>query len=184
MKLISSPIAIVLILILVIGCNSETKKKQLVDDQPRRIELLFLGHELEHHNSGSYFPILATALTKNGINITYTEDLNDLNAENLNLYDGLIVYANHENINSSQEKALLDFVSEGNAFIPIHAASFCFKNSEAYIDLVGAQFKDHSTDTFTALITKKEHPSMTNVSEFEAWDETYVHDKIAENITI
>lgn len=184
MKYVSASISIILIGILVIGCNSETKKKPFVDDQPRRIELLFLGHELEHHNSSAYFPILATALTKDGINITYTEDVDDLNSDNLDLYDGLIVYANHESISSAQEKALLDFVYEGNAFIPIHSASFCFKNSEAYIDLVGAQFKEHSTGTFTALITKKVHPSMINTKEFEAWDETYIHDKIAENITV
>ncbi|MEP3208115.1 MAG: PVC-type heme-binding CxxCH protein [Maribacter sp.] len=168
----------------VLGCNSETKKRALPDDQPRRIELLFLGHEMEHHNSSAYFPILATALTKDGINITYTEDVNDLNTENLNLYDGLIVYANHESINPSQEQTLLDFVSTGNAFIPIHSASFCFKNSPKYIDLVGAQFKEHDTLTFSATITNTTHPLMENVTEFEAWDETYVHDKIADDITV
>lgn len=184
MKFISLCTAFVLLLMLVIACNSETNKKQLPDDQPRRIEMLFLGHELEHHNSGVYFPILATALAKEGINITYTEDVNDLNADNLDLYDGLIVYANHEAINPSQEKALLDFVSEGNAFIPIHSASFCFKNSPKYIDLVGAQFMEHDTLTFSPSITNAAHPLMKNVTEFEAWDETYVHDKIADDITV
>jgi hypothetical protein len=58
-------------------------------------------------------------LTKDGIKITYTQDVNDLNSDNLDLYDGLIVYANHESIYSSQEKALLNFVSDGNTFIPI-----------------------------------------------------------------
>ncbi|MDB4292579.1 ThuA domain-containing protein [Maribacter sp.] len=171
-------------ILLFIGCESEDKKKELADDQPRRIEMLFLGHDLEHHNSGAYFPILATALTKDGINITYTEDVDDLNSANLDLYDGLIVYANHESINSCQEKALLDFVSEGNAFIPIHSASFCFKNSPEYIDLVGAQFMEHDTLTFSASITNKEHPLMKNVTDFEAWDETYVHAKIADDITV
>ena len=167
-----------------VGCISKTSKEIALDDAPRRIELLFLGHDLEHHNSRAYFPILASALTQDGINITYTEEVNDLNSENLNLYDGLIVYANHENIKPAQEKALLDFVSEGNAFIPIHAASFCFKNSPEYIDLVGAQFMKHGTGTFTASITDKAHPLMKAVTEFEAWDETYVHDKIAKDITV
>ena len=122
-----------------LGCKSDTKKEIAADDAPRRIEMLFLGHELEHHNSRAYFPMLATALTNDGINITYTEELNDLNEKNLELYDGLIIYANHESIDPAQEKALLNYVSEGHAFIPIHSASFCFKNSPAYIDLVGAQ---------------------------------------------
>jgi len=183
MKRIFQNICVVLTLSLFFSCNS-SEKEQKTDDTPRRIELLFLGHEIEHHNSRAYFPMLASALTRDGVNITYTEDVTDLNDENLDLYDGLIVYANHESINSDQEKALLDFVHEGNAFIPIHSASFCFKNSPEYIDLVGAQFMEHGTGTFTASITNKEHAAMKNVSEFEAWDETYVHDKVADDITV
>ncbi|WP_419211905.1 PVC-type heme-binding CxxCH protein [Maribacter sp. X9] len=174
-----------LLLILLIGFSSCTpKKKERADDQPRRIEMLFLGHAIEHHNSRAYFPLLASALTKNGINITYTEEVSDLNSKNLNQYDGLIVYANHEEINKEEEKALLDFVKGGKAFIPIHSASFCFKNSPEYIDLVGAQFMSHETGTFTAEIVNKEHPITKNLKPFETWDETYVHDKIADDITV
>jgi putative membrane-bound dehydrogenase-like protein len=183
MKFVSPPICIILILIIVISCNSN-KKEEKIDDAPRRIELLFLGHELEHHNSRAYFPILASALTKDGINITYTEDVNDLNSDKLDLYDGLIVYANHESIKPTQEKALLDFVSEGNAFIPIHSASFCFKNSPEYINLVGAQFMEHGTGTFNTTIVNTEHPTMQGLAEFSTWDETYVHDKIADDIEV
>ncbi len=176
-------IRIILILFLINGCKFNEKEEKK-DDAPRRIELLFLGHEITHHNSKAYFPILASALTKDGINITYTENVDAINDKNLSMYDGLIIYANHESISSRQEKALLNFVAEGNAFIPIHSASFCFKNSPEYIDLVGAQFMEHGTGTFTASITDKEHPIMKEVSEFEAWDETYVHDKISEDITV
>lgn len=169
--------------IFLVGCKSDSEKV-FADDRPRRIEILFLGHEQEHHNSKAYFPILATALTKDGINITYTENVNDLNSDNLDLYDGLIVYANHESVRPAQEKALLNFVAEGNAFIPIHSASFCFKNSPEYIDLVGAQFMEHGTGTFKATIVNEEHPVMQGLEEFSTWDETYVHDKIAEDITV
>ncbi|WP_339842189.1 PVC-type heme-binding CxxCH protein [uncultured Maribacter sp.] len=182
MKTKCSPFKIVFLLFLLVACSPT--KKERVDDAPRRIELLFLGHEIEHHNSRAYFPILASALTKDGINITYTEKPSDLNAENLELYDGLIIYANHEEISKDEEKALLDFVKEGKAFIPLHSASFCFKNSPEYIDLVGAQFMSHETGTFTAEITNKEHPITKNLKPFETWDETYVHDKIADDITV
>jgi len=174
----------VLLISFLVGCNTSVKKQIAADDQPRRIELLFLGHEIEHHNSREYFPILAAALTNDGINITYTEDVNDINSKNLDLYDGLIIYANHESIKPQQEKALLDFVSEGKAFIPIHSASFCFKNSPKYIDLVGAQFMNHGTGTFSTTIVNKEHPAIQGVEEFSTWDETYLHDKIADDITV
>ena len=182
MKLSQSFIKITLIVLLFAACSPA--KKERLDDAPRRIELLFLGHEIEHHNSRAYFPILASALTKDGINITYTEKPSDLNSDNLALYDGLIVYANHEEITESEETALLNFVKKGKAFIPIHSASFCFKNSPEYINLVGAQFMSHETGTFTAEITNIEHPITKNLKPFETWDETYVHDKIADDITV
>ncbi|MCK0156507.1 ThuA domain-containing protein [Cellulophaga sp. F20128] len=182
MKNIKSALFSLLIVVAFVACNSSQRKKK--DDQPRRIELLFLGHAQEHHNSKAYMPILAAALTKNGINITYTETVEDLNPENLKRYTGLILYANHEARFPEQEKALLDYVADGHAFIPIHCASFCFNESDAYIDLVGGQFKTHGTDTFTATIINATHPSMHNAKEFSTWDETYVHDKLATDITV
>lgn len=182
MKLRCLSIPLLFIILIFSACSP--KKKERVDDQPRRIEMLFLGHSIEHHNSRAYFPILASALTKEGINITYTEEVSDLNPKNLDTYDGLIIYANHEEINTDEEKALLDFVKNGKAFIPIHSASFCFKNSPEYIDLVGAQFMSHETGTFTAEIVNKEHPITKDLKPFETWDETYVHDKIADDITV
>ncbi len=165
------------------GCKSNAKK-EVADDQPRRLEILFLGHEQEHHNSRMYFPILASALTKEGINITYTEDVHDLNTDNLNRYDGVIIYANHEDRQPAEEKALLDYVADGHAFIPLHCASFCFKDSPEYVNLVGGQFSSHGTGTFMVDIVDKAHPITANVQEFSTWDETYVHANIADDITV
>ncbi len=166
----------------IIGCKSSPKAQ--LDDQPRRLEILFLGHSLAHHNSNAYMPILASALTKSGINITYTESPDDLNTEKLALYDGLIIYANHDSITPSQDKALLDFVSGGKAFIPIHCASFCFRNSPDYVAMVGGQFMSHETGTFTTTILDKTHPITQNLEEFSTWDETYVHNNLAKDITV
>ncbi|RTE53099.1 dehydrogenase [Arenibacter aquaticus] len=171
-----------ILMVTLLGCKlSESKKK---DNQPRRIEMLFLGHANEHHNSRAYMPILASSLTKSGINITYTEEVEDLNKETLESYDGVILYANYENRFPEQEKALMEFVAEGHAFIPIHCASFCFNESEEYVDMVGGQFMAHGTDTFTAEIMNNTHPIMKKVKEFTTWDETYVHDKMADDITV
>ena len=67
------------------------------------------------------------------INITYTENLDDLNKEYLNMpFDGIIIYANHDSIDTSQEAALLEFVRNGKGLIATLAASHCFRNS-AYL---------------------------------------------------
>jgi type 1 glutamine amidotransferase len=144
---------------------------------PKRIPVLFLGHNSTHHDSARYAPILRQALAPDGIDIAYTADPNDLNTANLAKYDALMIYANHTNITPDQEKALLDFVAGGKGFLPIHSASFCFQNSPAYIELVGAQFQRHGTGEFTAEIVKPDHPVMAGITPFQAWDETYVHTK-------
>lgn len=163
------------------SCDKPSKKNS---SGPRKIEILFLGHESDHHNSAAYMPILASALSGEGINFTYTDDPKDLNKETLSWYDGLIVYANYDSITKDQEKALIDFVKEGKGFIPVHSASFCFRNSQAYVKLVGGQFKAHETDTFTAEIVKKEHPAMQSLKEFSTWDETYVHQSLSDDRTV
>jgi len=153
-------------------------------DQGRRLEILLLGHQAKNHNSEKFAEIISQDFFKNGINISYTTDPNDLNQENLAKYDGLMIYANHDQITPTQEKALLDFVKSGKGFIPVHCASWCFQNSPAYIDMVGGQFKTHGTGEFTSTITDKKHPAMKEVTDFTTWDETYVHDKLAKDIHV
>lgn len=156
-----------------ISCDSSDRTEP--DDKPRKIEVLFLGHDSEHHNSAEFMPLLASALAPEGINFTYTDNPDDLNEENLNKYDALMLYANHDEITSSQEEALLDFIAGGKGFLPIHSASYCFRNSQDFVDLVGAQFESHGTGTFTADIVNTDHPITEGLEEFETWDETYVH---------
>src|SRR6188768_2927119 len=174
--------ALILIATTIFSCGPSTKKKDR--SGPRPIEILFLGHNSEHHNSALYMPMLASALSKEGINFSYTENPDDLNEENLSKYDGLMIYANHDSITADQEKALLDYVASGHAFLPVHCASFCFQNSPKYIELVGGQFQKHDTATFIANIVNEQHPIMQGIEEFSTWDETYVHSKLTNDRTI
>lgn len=144
---------------------------------PRKIEVLFLGHNSEHHNSAQYLPLLSAALAIKGVNFTYTDNPEDLNDEFLAPFDALMIYANHDSIGESQNTALLKFVKSGKGFLPIHSASYCFRNAEEYVELVGAQFKSHKVDSFPTKIVDANHPIMKGFEPFETWDETYVHDK-------
>jgi len=162
---------------LIVGAAHGWDTAGAIPTQPRKIEVLFLGHNSQHHNSGTYAPMLTAVLAPDGINISYTADLADLNAANLAKYDALMIYANHSKITPEQETALLEFVSSGKGFLPIHAASYCFQNSPAYIALVGAQFQRHGTGEFTAEVIKPDHPVLEGIKPFQVWDETYVHTK-------
>ena len=151
---------------------------------PRPMQILFLGHDAEHHNSSEYAPYLSAALSRKGFQFTYAESPEVLNTEYLSQFDVLMLYANHDEIAPDQEKALLNFVKKGGGFVPVHCASYCFRNSDRIVNLIGGQFSSHDTATFTAKIVSPDHPAMQNVDEFSSWDETYVHSKLAKDIDI
>ncbi|ADB36575.1 PVC-type heme-binding CxxCH protein [Spirosoma linguale] len=152
--------------------QESTKSSQ---SAPRRTEILFLGDN-GHHRPIERVPELMAALGDKGINITYTDKLEDLNADNLNKYDGLLIFANWDSIGKPQEKALLDYVSSGKGLIPVHCASFCFRNSSEYVDkVVGGQFWRHKMDTIQTRFTQPNNPIVAGLPSFKAYDETYIH---------
>ncbi|MFT2009290.1 PVC-type heme-binding CxxCH protein [Pontibacter sp. 13R65] len=164
--------------------KAQTDKGAQIQAPAKRVEILFLGHNSKHHNSEKFAPMLGLPLFQKGINITYTADLADLTPENLNKYDGLMIYANHDEVTPEVEASVKAFVEGGKGLIPVHCASFCFRNSDWYVSTVGGQFKSHRAGIFTALITQPEHEVMKGLSEFETWDETYVHSKLNPDMTM
>lgn len=140
------------------------------------LKVLFLGDQ-GHHKPAERFAQLEPVLATRGIDLVYTENLADLDPKVLDAYDALAVYANIESITPQQEAAIAEYVRGGKGLVPLHCASFCFKNSPTWIDMVGAQFQKHGTGEFTTVITAPEHPVMKGFSGFASWDETYVHTK-------
>jgi len=151
---------------------------------PKRLELLFLGHDSQHHNSDVLASIMSKQYFKKGINITYTTNINDLNEKTLKPYDGLILYANYDTISKSQATALLDFVKNGKGFIPIHCASYCFRNSPEVVEMIGGQFKEHGYDSFPSIIKDYNNPLVKNITPFYTKDETYIHTLLSPNINV
>lgn len=145
-------------------------------EEPPALKILFLGDNAGHQPPAR-FRQLEPVFEKRNISLTYTDKLEDLNADKLNEYDGLLIYANHLKIKPEQEKALLDYVSSGKGFIPVHCASYCFLNSEKYIALVGAQFRSHGDGVFRTKTVEADHPIMKGFQSFSSWDETYTHTK-------
>jgi putative membrane-bound dehydrogenase-like protein len=140
------------------------------------LRVLFVGDN-GHHKPADRFKQLQPALAKQGIELIYTDKVEDLNPARLAGFDCIAIYANTTRISPAQEKALLDFVDRGGGFVPIHCASYCFLNSPKYIELVGAQFKSHGTGVFKERIVDTSHPVMQGLTPIESWDETYVHAK-------
>jgi putative membrane-bound dehydrogenase-like protein len=139
-----------------------------------RLSILFLGDQ-GHHHPQALAEAITPVLEQNGIDVTYTEDLQQLNLEHLKGYSGLLLYANIDELPAAQERDLLQYVAEGGGFIPLHCASYCFRNSTAFVDLVGAQFQRHGGQIFSTQIVQPEHPIMRGFEGFTSWDETYIH---------
>jgi uncharacterized protein len=150
------------------------------------VRILFLGHDAKHHPSDEYYPMLAEGLGRDAIYFDYKTSVEEAlgDYDYLSQFDGLLLYANHDTIEEHQYQNLIRFVEEGGGFIPVHCASYCFRNKMGFVRLVGGQFNNHKTGAFTTKIVDKEHPAMQGVSEFEAWDETYVHSEHGTDRTI
>ena len=146
------PLGVFSLLLVVFFTSCGKKNAFLSMTEPRRVEILVLGHESDHHPSEKLMMHISTPLFQKGINLTYTADPEDLREEVLQNYDGLLIYANHDSISPSQEAALKSFVQGGKALIPLHSASFCFRNSDWYVQAVGGQFSTHGAERFTTKI--------------------------------
>ena len=138
------------------------------------LKVLFLGDE-GHHRPAERFAQVQGLLADRGVEMVYTDDLGDLSAEKLAGYDALAVFANIDSLPGDAEAAMLAYVRGGGGLVPLHCASFCFRDSPVWIDLVGAQFERHGTGEFRTEIVAADHPVMQGFEGFESWDETYVH---------
>jgi uncharacterized protein len=143
---------------------------------PAKLKVLYLG-DRGHHAPKQRFDQLEPVLGKRGVELVYTESLDDITLDNLNKYDALMIFANQDRGRPEHVKAIREYVASGKGFIPLHCASFCFTNDADYIELVGAQFRSHTTGVFRTTQAKVEHPILKNFDSFESWDETYVHHK-------
>src|SRR4051812_35281939 len=145
-------------------------------DSERILGVLFLGDQ-GHHRPADRAAQLIPVLRSRGINVLYTEKLDDLNRDTLARFDALIIYANITEIGPAQERALIDYVEGGGGLVPLHCASYCFLNSPKYIAMVGAQFLRHGEGQVETKIVDPAHPIMKGFEPFRTWDETYVHQK-------
>ena len=142
---------------------------------PDPIRCLFLGDQGAHRPS-ERFHELEPQLRPRGIELKYTEDVAQLDLATLKEFDALLLYANIDQITDAQAKALLEYVEQGGGFVPLHCASYCFRNSDDVVALMGAQFQRHGTGVFrTEQIQETPDGILEGFQGFETWDETYVH---------
>lgn len=154
---------------------------QSIAQNPRRLEILFLGDSLSHHRPIERVPEIMAALGPKGINFTYTDKMEDVNLPYLRKFDAVLLYANIDEISPEAERAFLTYVAEGHGFLPIHCASYCFRNSEQMVQLMGGQFWRHTMDSISTENIYPSHPVMKGQKPFTVYDETYLHRYLQED---
>jgi putative membrane-bound dehydrogenase-like protein len=140
------------------------------------LRILFLGDN-GHHRPEERLQQVLPFFAERGIHFHYTDRQDDLNLKKLRRYDALMIYGNRSNLTQNQETALLTYINEGGGLVTVHSGSGNFKNSDAYVSLVGGSFKSHGTGTFRTKRLEPNHPIFDGVPDFKSWDETYVHMK-------
>ncbi|HEX4000391.1 MAG TPA: PVC-type heme-binding CxxCH protein [Pirellulales bacterium] len=146
-----------------------------------RIHVLLLGDRTGHHRPEVFAKVISAALGPMGIDLTFTQNIHDLNADKLNHFDCLAIYGDSGDLPPAEERAMIDYVEAGHGLVAVHCASNIFRNSQRYTALIGGRFEKHQTGVFRARIIDAQHPAMRGVHSFESWDETYVHNELSDD---
>ncbi|WP_231188459.1 PVC-type heme-binding CxxCH protein [Haladaptatus sp. DYF46] len=146
--------------------------------------LMMGGPEGGSHNAPARQLQITEYLMNRGIEVAYTDRLDDLKPDVLHRYDAWIMCDNRSGLTQSQEDSIIEFVESGGGFIPIHSASACFTESDAYIDLVGGQFQEHGYGEMTTTFEQPNHPILSTLDPIVSEDETYRHTNLNDDINV
>ncbi|HEU4418162.1 MAG TPA: ThuA domain-containing protein, partial [Planctomycetota bacterium] len=152
----------------------------------RRLQVLFLGAPTQngpHHDPITRYATLKKGLGVDGIDVSYSEDpATALTASTLAAFDVLLLYGNWDQrgvMPEAQLGALLAYVDGGGGFVAVHCASACWGRSPAFVRLVGGRFVRHDGEEFAVEAVAPDHPVLSGLPGYRAWDETYEHDELA-----
>ena len=179
----------------VLGVNGVANERDLVASATQgpgenAISVLMMGGPTDgSHNAPARQVQITEYLLNRGIEVQYTDRLEDLAPDTLHDYDAWIMFDNRganygESLPEDLEQSIVDFVENGGGFVPIHSASACFTESDAYLNLVGGQFADHNIGEMTTTYAQPDHPILSTLEPFTVEDETYRHTNLNDDINV
>jgi type 1 glutamine amidotransferase len=130
-------------------------------------------------------PAVRGILAEHGLQALLSEDLEVLASPGLGRYDLLVNLTTGRTLEPAQEEGLLAFVRSGRGLVGIHNAADTFKNSPAYLDLLGGRFVTHPPQLDIAVeYTAPEHPVVSGLPPFTVRDELYILDWRPERVEL
>ncbi|HZN37771.1 MAG TPA: ThuA domain-containing protein [Planctomycetota bacterium] len=184
----SRPSACLLLAALALGGGKAEAQdgSPLAAAEGRRLQVLFLGAPTQngpHHDPITRYDVLKKGLGADGIDLTYSEDpAAALAGPALAAFDAVLLYGNWDQMGvmpATQLEALLAYVDGGGGFVPVHCASACWGRTPLFVRLVGGRFARHGGEEFAVEDVAPDHPVLSGLAGYRAWDETYEHDEQA-----
>jgi len=140
--------------------------------------VLYLHGGAAFHPSDYGAKILGDILAKDGrYTLEVTTDLDALATLPDADWDAVVIYTTgyHDELTAAREAGLVRYVQEGGGLVGIHSAADSFRGSQAYLDLLGAEFETHPPlQRIPVTIHEDSHYVTTRVPEFEVTDELYL----------
>ncbi len=115
-------------------------------------------------------------------------ELEKFSPESLKNYDGVIFASTTGDLPLPDPQGFLDWIKAGHAFIGLHAAGDSFHHWPAYLDMIGAEFKQHGAEVSvdclnqdpenpaTAMLPKVWTITREEIYQFKDYDPTKVHE--------
>ncbi|MGC9360223.1 MAG: ThuA domain-containing protein [Anaerolineae bacterium] len=140
--------------------------------------VLYLHGGAAFHPSDYGAKILGDILAKDGrYTLEVTTDLDVLATLPDADWDAVVIYTTgyHDELTPAREAGLVRYVQGGGGLVGIHSAADSFRGSQAYLDLLGAEFETHPPlQRIPVTIHEDSHYITTRVPEFEVTDELYL----------
>lgn len=153
------------------SCSNE--KEAAAEPEPAAKILVFYKTAGFHHAS---IPVAVAALQKlgaeNNLIVDTTKVATNFNPTNLANYRAVVFLSTTGDVlNDAQQQAFEQYISAGNGFVGIHAATDTEYGWPWYNGLVGAYFKDHpAIQQATIQVTNKNHDATAALPD--AWQRT------------
>ena len=122
---------------------------------------------------------------RSGIDLTYSDQLEDLNPETLAQYEAVLMYRGGAIGKPERIDHIINYVENGGGLVAIHHTCGAFDGDTDFISLIGGEFARHGSGIFTATHVpgQEDHPALGGIEPFSTWDETYVHKNLNDDRT-
>ena len=158
--------------------QEETKRRK---QKPATVRILVLVGGT-HHDGPEIRKTLEGFLgTRDGFEVTLSDDLRVLSQENLAGYDVIVNTTTDRQPADEQCYALLNAVAGGKGFIAIHGGTATFWNSPAYFAMIGGKMVGKSPKPRHEYSVKllggkrvEDHPITMGVADYDVNDELFV----------